>query len=194
MQLDATFSPDAVLFNGNSRVRFNGAITPDYTIMSTMSLSFTGAYPRWIAEPGFPTVYFHTSTGLPLKNYAVAFNLTTYGGVSTYDTTFNTYATSFVPPENMRFHIAIRHQEAVGKVELFINGIKVGETTAVVPDGRNESNAYLGGRNSGATRFLSGEISNFMRYDRVLTDGEIAQNALVDSMRFINSSPTSQIT
>lgn len=175
---------DSLRFNGNNRVMFNGAITSDYTIMTTMSLVKSGTHPRLFGDPRFPTVYFHTNAGTSIL-YAFAFYSLQAGGVVTYDDTFNTRPTAVVPQANTRMHVAIRSTGSGGpaRVELFVNGIKVGETTREVPAVANTANAYLGG-NSTTTRFFNGTMSNFMRFDRALSDYEIHNNALVDKLRY----------
>jgi hypothetical protein len=171
-------------FNGNNRVRFDGKITDDYTIMATMSIVKSGTHPRLFGDPRYPTVYFHTNAGAG-NEYAFAFYSTAYGGTASFDDVFNTRSTAVIPEANTSYHVAIRSTGSDGsaKVELFVNGIKVGETTRGVPAVLNTTNAYLGGNNA-TNRFLTGTISNFMRYDRVLSDDEVYNNAIIDLNRF----------
>ena len=55
LQLGGTWIGNALQFNGNNRVRFNGEITDDYTIMATMSIVKSGTHPRLFGDPRYPT-------------------------------------------------------------------------------------------------------------------------------------------
>ena len=82
-------------------------------------------------------------------------------------------------------HFAYVYGHNGHKVDLYINGILVGTNNNVTSDPISVPITYLGANNT-ENRYLNGEICNFMRYDRALTSSEIAQNALVDNMRFIS--------
>ena len=182
LQLGVNWDTNRLDFN-NGRVRFNGNITNEFTIMGTILLKKQGIHPRWFGDPRYACVYFHTNAGVN-NPYAIAYFSNTDGTIPAFDDVFNTRNTAVIPPENEVFHIAVR-RGSTKIVELFINGIKVGETTRAVPDVANVTNAYLGG-NSGTTRFFTGSQYSNMIYNKPLTDTEIMNNFIVDRTKYLS--------
>jgi len=170
---NAVWTEKSLQFNGNARVMFAGTITPAYTIMSVFKrYDSLGAHPRLNAEIPYPSFYLNSNNA-----YAYAF----YGqGKDTF----------FVPrkimPTNEYVHVAFRFSSVIGSpVEFFENGTLVGSISNVTQLPTSVATAFLGGR-SDSVRFLNGEICNFMRYSRSLSDEEVHQNYLVDSLKYLN--------
>jgi hypothetical protein len=160
----------ALQFDGTARVKFEGVITPNYTIMGTfLRYSTQNAHPRLFGENPYPTMYLTTAS----YRYSI------YGqGVDT------TFLPITVMPANKYVHLAIRYDSSAKLIELFEDGIKVAERP-VSSDAIYTQYAYLGSRNT-SDRYLQGEICNFMRYNRVLSDEEIVNNFLIDREKYIH--------
>ena len=178
LQFDAVFDNDCIFFNGYARVRFQGNITPQYTIMTTMSRLRIGAHPRIMGDPKYPSIYFHTNRTAGQGLWSPSFY------APPYDNTFTPAEQPMVDAQ--RYHIAIRYKGINNPVELFMNGIKVGQTSSNIVPPENVSAAYLGGNNinTGSTRFLTGEMCNYMVYNVPLPDADIKKNFDVDKIRF----------
>jgi len=181
LQLGVNWLPNSLNFTAG-RVQFNGALTTSFTLMSTMSIEKTGTHPRWTADPQYPTIYHHTNAGAQ-NMYAFGWYSLAGGGLTTYDDTFNARPQAVLPPDNEIYHIAVRYDENTRIAELFLNGTKVAQTTRPVWSGQSVVTAYLGG-NATTTRFMTGTISDYLRYDRPLEDWEIHHNSLVSLKRF----------
>ena len=164
----AVWQGKSLRFNGNARVKFTGEITSSYTIMGVFKrYSTQGAHPRLTAEIPYPTFYLRTNN----NNYCI------YG---------HGLDTDFLPikqmPVNQYVHLAYRFNTATKMVELFENGIKISERQGT-SNATSQAQAYLGGRGA-SDRFFNGEICNFMRYDRVLTDVEVKHNYEIDKVKY----------
>jgi|GEM_PF-3203823 len=177
---NAVWLDKSLQFNGDARLLFTGDITPDYTIMMVAKRYPTqGAHPRLTGESvagkdEYPCFLLQTNS----NNYSI------YG---------HDVDAQFLPlramPANVFVHLAFRYSSANKVVELFENGIKIGERS-VITDAVSTIKAYLGGRSdiiSGGTRFFNGEICNFMVYDNAIPAEAILNNYHVDYERFIKN-------
>jgi len=175
LELDAKFNEDCVEFNGNSRVRFRGDITPEFTMSMVLSYKKVGTHPRFTGDPSFPTFCASSSSDWSLRYYLIG-----------HDADFFP-ATSI--EEHVRYHLCVRYKGAGSKAELFVNGIKVAETKNSPPVPSSIVSAFLGGNNltTGNTRFLTGYICNFMLFGKAKSNESIANNANVDFYRFIKN-------
>ena len=168
LELNVSFGTDSAIFNGG-RIKFVGETSPEFVMMTVLSYSKAGTYSRIFGDPSFPSSYFQTAQDWRLRYYLMGNDV------------------DFLPPtvleENRRYHLCVRYKGLNNKAELFVNGIRVAETQNNMPLPQSTAFAYLGGNNT-TTRFLTGEMCNFMRYERALTDEEIMQNYIVDKFRF----------
>ena len=183
-----TWTSNCLQFSSGAVV-FSGEITNFYTIMGVALAKDVGTYPRIVDGSPINGTNNNTFPG---------FYIVRTDGASQASKIFRIYGhgldAPFVPTVpaifDKRFHYAYRFDGA--KIDLFINGEWKGSiNSTAVP---NDKTSVLLGAGDISGRYLSGEICNFMRYDRALTSSEIAQNALVDNMRFINPSSPLQIT
>ena len=172
---NATWNWDALEFNGiNSIVEYSGDITSHYTIMGTVLVNYVAGkkHPRFVdgVNTSYPGLYFYTSWG------GLAYALYWHGK--------DHWNVTKASPNGKRIHIAYSFDGT--QVKLYVNGVFTrGITTKTQPLPRPLN--WLGGSKSFAeSRFLSGEISNFMRYEGALSNEEIAWNALFDNSRFIH--------
>ena len=162
---NAVWLGKSLQFNGNARATFIGAITSNYTIMGVFKRYVSqGSHPRLTAESPYPSFYLRTNN----NNYCVLGH-----GV---DTDFQPLKQM---PSNEYIHLAYRYNSVDKRVELFENGIKIGERN-VSGDAESTAIAYLGGKATN-DRFFNGEVCNYMVYDRALTSLEILNNYQVDN-------------
>ena len=172
----------ALQFNGiNSIVSYSGLITPHYTIMGTMSVVHdvtlnTAKQPRFVdgTNSSYPGLYFRNT--VDGKDVDFAYALWAHGK----DQALTNPRTS--PPDGTRVHVCYLFNGT--HFRLYVNGVFITEIAATTLPANRTTN-YLGGSKTTSNRYLKGEICNFMRYGRVLTDMEIKQNFDEDSKRYM---------
>ena len=168
---NAVWEDKSLRFNGNARVRYRGDITPMYTMMMTASVdhNISGLHPRLTDGNQYPGLY-------------------AYNGASDHPFTYRIYGhgkdTLFTPtkaaPNGKLVHLTYLFDGT--QVKLYFNGVYQGNVVTTI-NATSVATTYLGANNT-ETRYLTGNICNFMRFDRVFTDKEIRNNALVDKYRF----------
>ena len=173
---------DCAKFNGtNSLVEFAGTVTARYTIMGTMAVVHTpGTHPGgW--QPRFVDGTNNTYPGFYFRNSQSATNDRDFAYAMWANGQDRFIAPRTPSPNNERIHIAYQHDGT--EFRLYVNGVLTG-TQATTANAASRALTTLGFSRAYANRALTGEICNFMRYTRVLTEDEIQNNYEVDKIRF----------
>jgi len=153
----------------NSKCFYSGADVVQYTITSTHKIhALTGSHPRLFAENAYPTLYLQS-------NHAYAYGFFAQGKDAAIPP-------NRTPPLNKTVQATLRFtgttaQGGTGTVELFLNGVKTGQITAVTLNPTPVATKYIGAR-SGNDRTIRGAFFEHLVYTRALTDAEIYNNYL----------------
>jgi len=89
----------------------------------------------------------------------------------------------YIPPLNRIMRTAIRWRGAGHPIELFVDGVRVGQVGPTNSYPAKAAAKYLG-CNSGTTRTLAGEFFEHMVYTKPLEDAEILHNYNVSVRRY----------
>ena len=162
-----TWFSKGLSFDGiDDNVQFTGAITNNYSIVTTIKPVFTGTHPRIVSENPFPSIYLRSN-----KDYKVSF----YG--QGLDTEF--YTPKILSATELNY-IIVTYDSSV--LTLYINGLKMGTLSTTTPPS-SVPFAYLGDR-SNNDRAYTGEIYDFMIYDRVLTEFEAERSYITNYSKY----------
>ena len=170
---NVSFGLRSLVFAGNADAKgvHRGVDVETFTMFSTHRFpDFTGlVHPRIFGENPFPTLYARSNRG-----YAYAY----YGqGIDT------DFAPQYIPPLNRIMRTAIRWRGAGHPIELFVDGVRVGQVGPTNSYPAKAATKYLG-CNSGTTRTLTGEFFEHMVYTKPLEDAEILHNYNVSVRRY----------
>jgi len=167
--LSGTWESNGLSLTGNGLVKFYDNNThSDYTIMNTHTITGYSAHSRVCGEFPAHSLYLQTST----RNYSL------YGGGQD-----KMFSDPIAPSTlNLRVQIALRYTASTKTMELFFNGVKLTEMTAVNTFARQEF-LYLGNRAT-LDRGFVGKIHEHLMYDVALTNAEIEREFLVSKTRF----------
>ena len=167
LQNGVTWNGDKLSFDGiDDKVRFAGTLPNTYSMIITIKPVLTGNYPRLFGENPFPTIYLHSAQSYRIGLYS-------HGK----DQAFNPYRTptTFVPT-----YIVITCNSS--KVVLYVNGDEI-SSIDIAANATAMQYAYLGGR-AANDRQYTGDIYDFMIYDRILTDFEIERSYITNSYKY----------
>jgi len=154
-------------FDGiNGKATFKGDITNNYSMVITIKPELVGAHPRLFAENPFPTLYLHSG-----NQYRFGF----YGQGRD-----QVFSPTITPVTDKPTYVVVTYNGT--NINLYVNGEYTGRmATATLPTAT--ATAYLGA-NAGTTRQYTGDIYDFMIYDRVLTDFEIERSYITNSYKY----------
>ena len=152
---DWTGGDGGLHFNGmDERVAFAGDITSSYSIVMTIKPELVGFHLRLISERSFPTLYMNSNSHYRLALYSM-----------NVDTQFSPVK---APSDMQNTYLVITYDQNSGVVTLYIDGVRAGAVTG----------------DPARDRSYTGEICDFMIYDRALTDFEIERSALANKAKY----------
>ena len=161
----------------SSKCFYSGVDVVRYTITNTHKVrALAGSHPRIFGENPYPTLYMHSGADFGYK----------YGFFAQGKDAV--IPPGHTPPVNTLVQATLRFtgtiaQGGTGTVELFFNGVKVGELTGVTQNPASVATKYLGSR-SANDRTLQGSFFEHLVYTRALTDDEIYNNYLASKHRY----------
>ena len=154
-------------FDGiNDKVAFTGNIPNQYSAIVTVKPVLVGQHPRFFAENPFPTVFIHTA-----NSYKIGFFAQGKDAV---------FSPSMTPMTTTPTYVVVTYNSS--RVALYVNGNFV-TSMATTEDPTSTVLAYLGGR-AANDRQYTGEIYDFMIYNRVLSDFEIEKSYIGNSSKY----------
>jgi len=168
-KVGVTWNNNKLSFDGiDDKVRFRGDITNNYSMVITIKPELVGVHPRLFAENPFPTIYLHSN-----QQYRLGF----FG--QGQDKIFEP---SLIPSQTEPTYVVVTYNGT--RITLYVNGEITGEMlTKTNPTARETT--YLGA-NATNTRQYTGDIYDFMIYDRVLDDFEIERSYITNNSKYIN--------
>ena len=166
----ASWTSKSLSFDGiDDKVTFKGDITSNYSLVMTFKPIFTtGSHPRLVAENPFPTLYLHTNT---TPKFGIGFFA--QGNDAPFTPTL-------VPSETDLTYIVVTY--TANEVKLYVNGKYTGKRDATVLP-VSQVISYLGGRGTNDRQY-KGEISDFMVYNRALTDFEVERSYITNKSKY----------
>jgi hypothetical protein len=163
----ATWVNNGLSFDGiDASATFAGNITSNYSIVVTIKPTFTGNHPRLFGENPFPSMYLR---------HTMSYGLSFYGqGKDTH------FLPVTVPSLSDKTYVVITYDGV--DVILYVNGVRESSmATTTLPV--STAVAYLGARNT-PDRYYTGEIHDFMIYNRALTPYEIERSNITNKSKY----------
>ena len=161
------WSNNKLTFDGvNDKASFVGNITSTYSIVATVKPEKVGTYPRVVSDLPFPTIYFHSTQNYPISFYS-----------SSADKPF---APNYIPLTTATTYIIVTFSN--NTATLYVNGRKWTTMTGVSTPAA-VATAYLGGR-AANDRQYTGDIYNFMIYNRELTEFEAIRSYITNYSKY----------
>ena len=164
---------NGLYFDGiDDKVQYVGTMTNTYSIVVTIKPVLTGSYPRIFAERNFPTLYLHSTKDFKFGFYS-----------NTVDNIFAPVP-NVVPSVLNNSYVVMTYDGTT--ITLYVDGKKRGTLASSAPPS-STAIAYLGGNSvtSGANqRFYTGEIFDYMVYDRVLSEFEIERSNITNKVKY----------
>ena len=177
---DLKGSNDATLMNGvawngnkltfdgiNDKVQYAGTLPGNnYSMVVTVKPVLTGAHPRFFGENPYPTVFIHSGQSYRIGLFSHGLD--------------QSFSPSVTPSTTVPTYIVITYDGT--KITLYVNGVEISSLNAIT-NAPSMQYAYLGGRVANDRQY-TGDIYDFMIYDRVLTNLEIERSTITNYYKY----------